>query len=105
MSASVAELNGLLIHATLTDAVHMVFNGGMDDAKLIEKLGGPAKVAALLRYGAGGVQRVHNWLTRGIPAKVKLERPDLFPVKPHKERASASHPQRRSTDHPNHRER
>ncbi|HVL77600.1 MAG TPA: hypothetical protein VM406_16420 [Noviherbaspirillum sp.] len=52
----------------------------MDDKKLIEDLGGPAKVAEQLGYdkAQGGVQRVHNWMTRGIPAKVKLERPDLF---------------------------
>lgn len=43
-------------------------------------LGGPTKVAELLDLDitAGGVQRVQNWMTRGIPPKVKLERPDLF---------------------------
>lgn len=59
----------------------MVFNERMeDDAQLIKDLGGPTKVAELLGYdkAAGGVQRVQNWLTRGIPPKVKLERPDLF---------------------------
>lgn len=51
----------------------------MNDAELIESLGGPARVAELLHLDKdGGVQRVHNWKTRGIPAKVKLERPDLF---------------------------
>jgi hypothetical protein len=50
-----------------------------EDKKLIEDLGGPAKVAELLGYDKhGGVQRVHNWLTRGIPPKVKLAHPDLF---------------------------
>lgn len=48
------------------------------DNAIIEALGGPAKVAALLKYRKGGVQRVHNWRVRGIPARVKLERPDLF---------------------------
>jgi hypothetical protein len=48
------------------------------DSDLIRKLGGPAKVAELLGLGQWGVQRVHNWLSRGIPSKVKLERPDLF---------------------------
>jgi hypothetical protein len=49
------------------------------DKALIERLGGPAKVAELLGYEKdGGTQRVHNWTSRGIPAKVKLERPDLF---------------------------
>lgn len=51
------------------------------DKALIERLGGPAKVAELLGYEKdGGTQRVHNWTARGIPAKVKLERPDLFPT-------------------------
>lgn len=49
------------------------------DVALIASLGGPAKVAEELRYPAeGGVQRVFNWTTRGIPSAVKLERPDLF---------------------------
>lgn len=52
----------------------------MDDAQLIKDLGGPAVLARKLGYDTdnGGVQRVQNWLTRGIPPKVKLERPDLF---------------------------
>ena len=49
------------------------------DAELIESLGGPTKVAQLLGYEMPfGVQRVSNWRTRGIPAKVKVDRPDLF---------------------------
>jgi hypothetical protein len=51
----------------------------MDDRTRIDRLGGPAKVAELMGYDKdGGTQRVHNWLARGIPPKVKLERPDLF---------------------------
>lgn len=50
----------------------------MDDKNLIEQLGGASKLADLLDLGEGGVQRVHNWISRGIPPKVKLERPDLF---------------------------
>lgn len=51
----------------------------MTDAELIEHLGGPAKVCELLQLDkARGVPRVHNWKSRGIPAEVKLERPDLF---------------------------
>lgn len=51
----------------------------MDDSKLIDSLGGTAKVAELLGYDkAGGPQRVHHWRTRGIPSAVKLQRPDLF---------------------------
>lgn len=49
------------------------------DKELIETLGGAAKVAELLGYDKqGGVQRVHNWLSRGIPPKVKLEYPRIF---------------------------
>lgn len=49
------------------------------DASLIRDLGGPAKLAAKLGLvQPGGVQRVSNWQFRGIPANVKLERPDLF---------------------------
>jgi len=48
------------------------------DKKLIEELGGPKKVADLLGYADGGIQRVQNWLTRGIPAKVKVDHPEIF---------------------------
>lgn len=66
----------------------------MDDRTRIERLGGPAKVAELLGYEKdGGTQRVHNWTVRGIPAKVKLEHPDLFlaplPAVPDTPRAAA----------------
>ena len=56
-----------------------MFNPGMKPDELIESLGGPATVAALLGYAApGAVQRVSNWKRRGIPAAVKVARPDLF---------------------------
>lgn len=49
------------------------------DRKLINDLGGPAKVAEILSLPkVGGQQRVHNWMSRGIPAAVKVARPDLF---------------------------
>lgn len=52
----------------------------MTDIELIKALGGPTKVAELLGYDKsnGGVQRVQNWLTRGIPAQVKLDNQLLF---------------------------
>jgi hypothetical protein len=52
----------------------------MTDKELIAELGGATKVAEMLDLDktSGGVQRVHNWIERGIPAKVKLARPDLF---------------------------
>jgi hypothetical protein len=58
----------------------MVFNMGMNDAELIKQLGGPAKVAALLQFDKtiGGVQRVQNWMKRGIPSKVKVDFPHIF---------------------------
>lgn len=50
------------------------------DRRLIEALGGATRVAGLLGFDKqrGGVQRVHNWISRGIPAHVKVKRPDLF---------------------------
>jgi hypothetical protein len=50
------------------------------DARLIDQLGGPAKLAEQLGYdkASGGVQRIQNWKKRGIPASVKLAHPDLF---------------------------
>lgn len=48
------------------------------DAALIAELGGPAKLAELLGYEDGGLQRVFNWTTRGIPSAVKLDHPELF---------------------------
>ncbi|MDR3386841.1 MAG: hypothetical protein P4L92_07290 [Rudaea sp.] len=49
------------------------------DRRLIESLGGPAKLAKLLGFDPdGGTQRVQNWKARGIPASVRLARPDIF---------------------------
>lgn len=50
------------------------------DAALIDRLGGPATVARLLGFDpkAGGVQRVQNWKTRGIPEVIRLRRPEVF---------------------------
>jgi len=49
------------------------------DAALIRDLGGPTKVARMLGYPQlGGVQRVQNWIKRGIPAAVKVAHPDIF---------------------------
>jgi hypothetical protein len=51
----------------------------MTDQDLIAHYGGPAKLAEILWQGKdGGVQRVHNWIARGIPPKEKVARPDLF---------------------------
>lgn len=63
------------------------------DSELIRQLGGPSKVAELLNFPKqGGAQRVQNWMTRGIPSKVKLEHQDIFLVdrktKKHKKSAA-----------------
>lgn len=74
----------MLLNGTFDSRVNVVFNVGMEPAEhpdwtLITALGGPVKVAELLGYPKdGGVQRVQNWKYRGIPARVKLQRPDLF---------------------------
>ncbi|HEV2540231.1 MAG TPA: hypothetical protein VGU03_11040 [Frateuria sp.] len=50
------------------------------DAALIQALGGPAEVARLLDLDPanGGVQRVQNWTSRGIPPAVRLQHLDIF---------------------------
>jgi len=49
------------------------------DAQLIEQLGGPAVVARALGFEMpGGVQRVHNWKSRGIPPLTRITRTDVF---------------------------
>lgn len=49
------------------------------DANLIRNLGGPTKVAELIGANKpGSVQRVQNWLVRGIPAQIKVDYPHLF---------------------------
>lgn len=52
----------------------------MTDAELIAEMGGPARLAEVLGYDVrrGGVQRVHNWISRGIPASVKVAFPEVF---------------------------
>lgn len=53
----------------------------MTDKAIIEKHGGPAKLARKLGFEKhNGTQRVSNWITRGIPPRVKLEHPELFGV-------------------------
>lgn len=52
----------------------------MTDSDLIDALGGPARLAERLQLTPvkGRVQRVHNWRARGIPARIKLDHPDVF---------------------------
>ena len=63
----------------MTFEVNMVCNPGMRDSELIDKLGGVTALAVRLGFEKqGGVQRVQNWKLRGIPARVKLQWPDIF---------------------------
>ena len=58
-----------------------MFNPAMNDKDRILQLGGPTKVCELLGFQKrGGAQRIQNWMTRGIPAKVKVEYPEIFLV-------------------------
>lgn len=59
----------------------MVFNAYMTDQEIISYHGGPTSFAKILGLTTpGSVQRVSNWLTRGIPADVKLQHPHLFGI-------------------------
>lgn len=81
------QLNKMLLNVVFAFFINMVFNVVMDaknqiqaDKELIETLGGPTRVCELLGFdkAKGGVQRVQNWTTRGIPPKEKLAHPRLF---------------------------
>ena len=75
----VSQLNTLLLHKTIDASLNMVCNIGMTDTELIAHYGGPAKLARLLGFPEqGGVQRIQNWTTRGIPPAVKVQFPEIF---------------------------
>ena len=75
----VSQLNKLLLHNVIDASLNMVCNVGMTDTELIAHYGGPAKLARLLGFPEqGGVQRIQNWTTRGIPAAVKVQFPEIF---------------------------
>lgn len=70
-----------LLNVVIDDCLNMVFNILMNKSQhIIDQLGGPSKVAELLGWKdkPGQVQRIHNWKSRGIPARVLLDRPDVF---------------------------
>jgi hypothetical protein len=46
------------------------------DKDLITRFGGPSALAR--RLGLASKQRVHNWMTRGIPPGIKLMYPKIF---------------------------
>jgi hypothetical protein len=60
------------------------------DKAIIDALGGAAEVARKLGLDPanGGVQRVHNWTTRGIPDAVKWNHQDIFGEAPAKTEAA-----------------
>lgn len=109
MRLSVVEKKPQVLNIVFDFCLNMLFNCSTlilpfliltmsNDSKIIETLGGPTKVSDLLGYEKkSGPQRVHNWITRGIPPKVKLERPDLFlnapTVAPKAEQVGASYGQ------------
>lgn len=59
----------------------------MNSKELIEKLGGPTKVAVYLGLGKCGTQRVSNWVRRGIPYEIQLKHPKLRTTKNEKSAA------------------
>ena len=88
MGRIVSLLNSSLLNNVLAFCLNMVFNTCMSEAtkdrELIERLGGPTRVAELLGWPKyGGAQRVQNWLSRGIPPAVKVKWPDLFMSEQH----------------------
>lgn len=51
----------------------------MNDAELIEIMGGATAVARRLGFNMPhGARRVHNWIKRGIPLRVKVDNARLF---------------------------
>ena len=79
----------------------------LDAPRLIHALGGPRKVCELLGYDKrqGGVQRINNWLTRGIPSKVQLLHAALWmsaeqAAKEQDRQKSAPRPQRTALQRP-----
>ncbi|WP_369916507.1 hypothetical protein AB8810_10980 [Xanthomonas sp. NCPPB 3005] len=49
------------------------------DAELINRLGGPAKIARRLSFEMPqGTRRVQNWKYRGIPPFLRVTRVDVF---------------------------
>lgn len=54
----------------------------MTDSEIIQNLGGSTAVAKRLGLKTpSGARRVHNWISRGIPAQMKLDHPRLFSSK------------------------
>lgn len=71
-----------LLHIVIDTLLNVVCNSAMSkeiDRQLIVSLGGPTQVAELLNLPKyGGVQRVQNWINRGIPSAVKVKYPHIF---------------------------
>lgn len=53
------------------------------DAQRIAELGGPAQVARRLGFDpTTGTQRVQNWISRGVPVRIKYNHPEIFGDRP-----------------------
>jgi hypothetical protein len=65
----------------IANLINMMFNAPMNASKnedacaLIDRLGGPVEIS---RRTGFSVQRINNWKVRGIPASVRVQRPDVF---------------------------
>lgn len=70
----------LTLYETWCLMLNMMNTNKLKDKQLILSLGGASEVAKLvgIYHQKGGVQRVFNWLSRGIPAQVKVDFPHLF---------------------------
>jgi hypothetical protein len=102
MGAIVERVNNPLLHGALTDGLNMVCNPAMNkphpDKKVIADLGGPAEVARALGLDPanGGVQRVHNWMTRGIPSAIRLDHLEYFGQAPARPAEQGEGPMKRA---------
>ncbi|WP_370682240.1 hypothetical protein [Comamonas sp. GB3 AK4-5] len=64
------------------------------DAELISHMGGATKLAVRLGYDLkeGGVQRVQNWKSRGIPPAVERDNPWITRIRRAVSRQAAAQP-------------
>jgi hypothetical protein len=80
MANSLFFLHGLLIHTMKWYSIHAMCKESTKEIifpaePVIAQYGGVGKLAEYLGYD---YQRVHNWISRGIPALEVALRPDVF---------------------------
>ena len=86
MPLIITQLFNTSLHIMFDFLINTVFNivirfikiNMQDSKQIIESFGGPSNLARILGFKKFGSQRVHNWIKRGIPAKIFLDYPDLF---------------------------